>query len=158
MFAHILTLWSSGAAYVTSHHPLQDVQDADVVDGDEGGEVRWDVDPLQCGSRRIESLKGFAFLYIPPLAIRQKERRWLNAFNWKHCAHIQLAQLWPQSKRIWFRTRAKTERRLVNLTTLFYQIQTHTHTHSHPQAPSNTDRHTHHPTTSFPEWFCLISL
>lgn len=64
--------WSSGAAL--SHHPLQDVEDADAVDGDEGGEVRRDVDPLQRTSRRIEGLQGLAFLHIPPLDKRQRKK------------------------------------------------------------------------------------
>lgn len=57
-----------------SHHPLQDVEDADAVDGDEGGEVRRDVDPLQRTSRRIEGLQGLAFLHIPPLDKRQRKK------------------------------------------------------------------------------------
>lgn len=62
-----------GAVFATSHHPLQDVEDADVVNGDEGGEVGRDVDPLQGGSRRIEGLQGLAFLHVPPLVNRQRK-------------------------------------------------------------------------------------
>lgn len=71
-----------------SHHPLQDVEDADAVDRDEGGEVRRDVDPLQRTSRRIEGLQGLAFLHIPPLDKRQRKRP-LNFFlNRKHCCRV----------------------------------------------------------------------
>lgn len=41
---------------VFSHDPLQDVEDADVVDGHEGGEVGGDVDPFERRSRRVEGL------------------------------------------------------------------------------------------------------
>lgn len=64
-----LFFWSFGAA--KSHHPLQDIEDADAVNGDKGGEVRRDVDPLQRSSRRIEGLQGLAFLHIPPLVKKQ---------------------------------------------------------------------------------------
>ena len=57
-----------------SHHPLQDVEDADAVDGDEGGEVGRDVDPLQRRSRRKEGLQGLAFLHIPPLDNTEKRQ------------------------------------------------------------------------------------
>lgn len=69
-----LLFWSSGALLARSHHSLQDIEDAYIVNGDEGGEVRRDVDPLQCCSRWIEGLQGFAFLHIPPLDTRQKSK------------------------------------------------------------------------------------
>lgn len=53
----------------SSCDPLEDVEDADVVDGDEGGEVGRHVDPLQSASCRIEGLEGFAFLHVPPLDV-----------------------------------------------------------------------------------------
>lgn len=55
-----------------SHHPLQDVEDADAVDGDEGGEVGWDVDPLQRRPRGEEGLQGLARLHVPPLHNRRR--------------------------------------------------------------------------------------
>lgn len=61
------------AAFTTSHHPPKNVEDADAVDGDEGGEVRRDVDPLQGTSRRIEGLQGFACLHVPPLKEPKKK-------------------------------------------------------------------------------------
>lgn len=64
-----------GAAFkASSRHPLQDVEDADAVDGDEGGEVGRDVDPLQRGSRRVEGLQRLAFLHVPPLDDKQREK------------------------------------------------------------------------------------
>lgn len=50
-----------------SHHSLEDVEDADAVDGDKRGKVRRDVDFLQSAPSRIEGLKGFTFLHVPPL-------------------------------------------------------------------------------------------
>lgn len=58
--------WSIEAV---SHHPLKDVEEADAVDGDEGGEVGGDVDPLQRCSPRKEGLQSLAFLHIPPLDV-----------------------------------------------------------------------------------------
>lgn len=83
VFVSFFFFWSFGAASATSHHPLQDVEDADAVDGDEGGEVGWDVDPLQRGSRRIEGLQGLAFLHVPPLAKKteRKTERPLKCFR-----------------------------------------------------------------------------
>lgn len=53
---------------------MQDVEDANAVDGDEGGEVRGDVDLLQGASLRMERLQGLAGLCVPPLTTnRQKE-------------------------------------------------------------------------------------
>lgn len=57
---------------MSSHHPLEDVEDANVVDGDKGGEVARHVDFLQSAPRWIEGLQGLAFLYIPPLDMRQR--------------------------------------------------------------------------------------
>lgn len=54
------------------HDPLQDVEDADVVDGHEGGEVGGDVDPFERRSRRVEGLQGLAFCHVPPLANKPK--------------------------------------------------------------------------------------
>lgn len=65
--------WSFGAK---SHHPLQDIENADAVNGDKSGEVRRDMDPLQRCSRWIEGLQGLAFLHIPPLANRQRKKEW----------------------------------------------------------------------------------
>lgn len=78
VFGRILVFFSPfffGAPLKTSsRHPLQDVEDADAVDGDEGGEVGRDVDPLQRGSRRVEGLQRLAFLHVPPLDDRQREK------------------------------------------------------------------------------------
>lgn len=57
-----------------SRHPAQNVEDADAVDGDEGGEVGGDVDLLQGASRRIEGLQGLAGLHVPPLRHRQRNK------------------------------------------------------------------------------------
>lgn len=57
----------------TSRHPTQDVEDTDAIDGDEGGEVGGDVDPLQGASRWIEGLQGLACLHVPPLSNRQED-------------------------------------------------------------------------------------
>lgn len=57
----------------TSRHPTQDVEDTDAIDGDEGGEVGGDVDPLQGASRWIEGLQGLACLHVPPLRNRQED-------------------------------------------------------------------------------------
>lgn len=54
------------------HDPLQDVEDADVVDGHEGGEVGGHVDPFECRSCRVEGLQGLALSHIPPLANKPK--------------------------------------------------------------------------------------
>lgn len=67
------------ATFTTSHHPPQDVEDADAVNGDEGGEIGRDVDPLQGTSRRIEGLQGFSCLHIPPLREPKK-----NKINVRH--------------------------------------------------------------------------
>lgn len=55
------------------HDPLQNVEDADVVDGHKGGEVRWDVDPFERRSCWVEGLQGLTFLHVPPLANKQKK-------------------------------------------------------------------------------------
>lgn len=60
---------------MSSHHPLEDVQDADVVNGDEGGEVGRHMDPFQRTSLWIEGLQGFSLLHIPPLDMRYRKRR-----------------------------------------------------------------------------------
>lgn len=58
----------------TSRHPTQDVEDADAVYGDEGGEVGGDVDLLQGASCRIEGLQCLASLHVPPLTNRQRNK------------------------------------------------------------------------------------
>lgn len=61
-----------GSLFFFSHDPLQDVEDADVVDGHEGGEVVGDVDPFERRSRRVEGLQGLALSHVPPLANKPK--------------------------------------------------------------------------------------
>lgn len=55
-----------------SHDPLQDVEDADVVDGHKGGEVRWHVNPFERRTCQVEGLQGLTFLHVPPLANKQE--------------------------------------------------------------------------------------
>lgn len=55
-----------------SHDPLQDVEDADVVNGHKGGEVGRHVDPFEGRSCRVEGLQGLTFLHVPPLGSKQK--------------------------------------------------------------------------------------
>lgn len=59
-------------AELSSHHPLQNVQDADAVDGDEGEKVGRHVDLFQRTSHWVEGLQGSAFLHIPPLDRRDR--------------------------------------------------------------------------------------
>lgn len=91
------------------HDPLQDVEDADVVNGHEGGEVGGHVDPFERRSRRVEGLQGLAFLHVPPLASKQET--------------LILTEL---------------EKRITThpLEAAFYHIQTHTHSPPPTRFPS----------------------
>lgn len=60
------------ALFFFSHDPLQDVEDADVVDGHKGGEIGGDVDSFDGRSRRVEGLQGLALSHVPPLANKPK--------------------------------------------------------------------------------------
>lgn len=63
---------------LSSFHLLQDVQDADVVDGDERFEVGRDADALQIVSCGVEGLQGFSSLHTPPLLKRKEQQQIIN--------------------------------------------------------------------------------
>lgn len=70
----MLCFVSVGLLFAILHHPLQDVEDADAVNGNEGGKVRRDVDLLQGVSCHMEGLQGLTRLHVPPLANTQRKR------------------------------------------------------------------------------------
>lgn len=62
-----MSLDSESILKLSSFHLLQDVQDADVVDGDKCFEVGRDADVLQVVSCSVEGLQGFSSVHTPPL-------------------------------------------------------------------------------------------
>lgn len=70
---------------LSSFHLLQDVQDADVVDGDKRFEVRRDADALQVVSCGVEGLQGFSSVHAPPLLKRKRNNKPLITKKKKNC-------------------------------------------------------------------------
>lgn len=71
--------WSS--LKLSLFHLLQDVQDANVVDGDKCFEVRRDADARQVVSCGVEGLQGFSSVHTPPLLKRERNNKPLITKN-----------------------------------------------------------------------------